>query len=807
MVKNFLIVAFRNLRRNKAFSAINIVGFALGIATCLLILLFVGHELSYDRYNDHADRIVRVTFQANMPGGLIKEADVMAPVGPSLKRDFPEVLEATRVRTFGTPRLSNGSQIFREDAFAFVDSNFFRVFTIPLLRGDAATALNLPQSIVITKSVARKYFGTEDALGKTIVFKEDNLAPMKVTGIIDEIPENSHFHFGLLASLAGWPEANDPSWLSSNFHTYLLLPKNYDYKNLESQLPREVDNYIGPQFQKALGISLGEYRKAGNSINFLLQPLTEIHLHSNLTGELEANGDIRYVYIFSTVAVFMLLIACINFMNLSTAGASKRAREVGIRKVMGSLRGRLVGQFLAESLLLTALSMGLALLLVYMVLPLFNGLTGQNLGIHWLAMPWLIPAMVGFGLSIGILAGSYPAFFLSSFKPIAVLKGRLTAGKGGNLLRSVLVVFQFFISIVLIISTVVVYRQLSYIRNERLGYDRDRVVVVQEAWWLGKKLDAYRQELLNDPRVANVSLSGFIPAGQSYGNNYMVNPDGKSSQLIKTVCYEVDDSYIPTLGMQMASGRNFSKGFGTDSTAVIVNETAARAFGWGLNAIGHTVAHTEEDGTRKVYRVIGIVRDFHFRSFHEMITPLLMELGGDASNMIVRTKTKDYAGLLADMNRKWERTKAEAPFSYSFLNNRFNDTIKTEQNIGRILGIFAGLTIFVACLGLFGLATFTAEQRTREIGIRKVLGADAGTIVALLSKEFLRLVGLAFLIATPVAWLAVNRWLQDFAYRVSVGWWIFALAAGLTLVITLLTISLRAVRAALANPVDSLRTE
>jgi putative ABC transport system permease protein len=807
MIRNFLLVAFRNLRRNKAFSAINIVGLAIGIAACLLILLFVGHELSYDRYNDKADRIVRVTFQARMQGGGIKEANVMPPVGPALKKDFPEVLEATRLREYGMPRLSNGKQIFREDKFAFADSNFFRVFTIPLLRGDTATALTQPNTIVITKAVARKYFGTEDALGKTIVFKEDNLAPMKVTGIIDEIPENSHFHFSLLASMTGLPEANDPSWLNSNYFTYLLLPKHYDYKKLEAQLPHELDKYAGPQFQKGIGLSLGDYRKAGNSIDLLLQPLTDIHLHSNLTGELEANGDIRYIYIFSAIAVFMLLIACINFMNLSTAGASKRSREVGIRKVLGSMRGQLLGQFLAESLLLTAVAMILALALVYWALPLFNYLTGQTLNIHWGSMPWLMPALIGFGLFTGILAGSYPAFFLSAFNPVAVLKGRLTAGKGGARLRSGLVVFQFFISISLIVGTVVVYRQLSYIRHERLGYDRDHVVVVQEVWWLGKNVDAFRQELLNDPRVASVSLSGFLPAGQSYGDNYMVNPDGNASQLVKTVNYQVDESYIPTLGMQLAAGRNFSKAFGTDSSAVIVNETAARTFGWGHNALGHTLAHTENDGTRKVYRVVGVLRDFHFRSFHELITPLVMELGGDYSNMIVRTRTSDYTGLLAEMKRYWADAKAEAPFSYSFLDDRFDDSIKAEQTIGRILGIFAGLTIFVACLGLFGLATFTAEQRTKEIGIRKVLGADTRTIVALLSKDFLRLVALAFLIATPAAWLGMNRWLQDYPYRITIGWWVFALAAGLTLVITLLTISLRALKAALANPVDSLRAE
>ena len=579
MIRNFFVIAFRNLRRNKAFSAINIVGLAIGIATCLLILLFVGHELNYDRFNEKADQIVRVTFDANMPGGAIKEAHVMPPVGPALKRDFPEVLAATRLRNYGVPRLSNGRQIFREDAFAFADSNFFQVFTIPMVEGDAATALTQPNSIVITRAVAKKYFGSGDALGKTIVFKENNLPPMKVTGIIDQMPENSHFHFSLLAAMSGLQEASDPSWMNSNFFTYLVLPKHYDYRKLEAQLPAEIDKYVGPQLQKGLGVSLSDFRKAGNSIDLRLQPMTDIHLHSNLGGELEANGDVRYVYIFSAVAVFMLLIACINFMNLSTAGASRRAREVGIRKVMGSMKGQLVGQFLAESLLLTAVAMGLAAVLVYMTLPLFNQLTGLQLRIRAESMPWLIPVLVGFGLFTGVLAGSYPAFYLSSFNPVRVLKGRLTAGKGGVRLRSGLVVFQFFISIGLIVGTVTVYRQLNFIRHERLGYDREQVVVVQEAFWLGKSLDAFRQDLVNDPRVSSVSLSGFLPAGQTYGNNYTVSPDGNAAQLVKTLCYEVDDKYIATLGMQIAAGRNFSRAYGTDSSAVIVNETAARTFG------------------------------------------------------------------------------------------------------------------------------------------------------------------------------------------------------------------------------------
>jgi len=807
MLRNFFLITIRHLRRNRWSTTINIAGLALGIAACLVILLYVSDELSYDRYNEKADRIFRVTFRGVMQGGEINEADAMPPVARALKNDFPEIQQVTRIRQMGTPRLVSGTKILREDRFAFVDTNFFQVFTLPLIRGDARTALSQPNSVVITRAVAKKFFGNEDPIGKVLVSKEDNLKPMIVTGEIEEVPANSHFHFGIFASMTGLPEANSPSWMTSNFHTYVVLPKGYDYRKLEARLPAEIDKYIGPQLKQGLGITLGDFRKKGGSIGLLLQPLTAIHLHSNLTGELEANGDVSYVYIFSAVAIFMLLIACINFMNLSTAAATKRAREVGVRKVLGSLRGQLVLRFLGESLLLTAIAFVLAIGLVYWALPFFNGIAGRNLSLHWGANLRLTAMLIGMVFLTGLLAGSYPAFFLSSFKPIAVLKGRLTSGGRSMTLRSALVVFQFFISIGLIVGTAIVYDQLSYIRHKRLGYDREQVIVVQEPYWLGKNLDAFRNRLREDPRVGGLTTSGYLPAGPSYSNNFMAYGDGASTQLLKSVRFEVDESYIPTLGMEMAKGRNFSRSFGTDSSAIILNQTAAAAYGWGDNALGHTITHSEGNGVSRTYHVIGVVKDFNFQSLHELIKPLVMTLGGDASNVFVKARTADIPGLLASMQKEWSDDKAAMPFSYTFLDDRFNNTYRSEQNIGRVLGIFAGLTIFVACLGLFGLATFAAAERTREIGIRKVLGAGTRTIVTLLSKDFLRLVGLAFLIAAPAAWLGMNKWLRDFAYRITVPWWIFAITALLVTVITLLTIGFRALKAASANPVESLRSE
>ena len=806
MLRNQFKVALRNLWRNKGFSAINISGLAIGIATCLLILLFLQNEFSYDRYNEKADRMVRVVFRGNTGAQEMKEANVMPPVAQALKSDFPEVQEATRIRTFGVPRITYKDKTFRENAFAFVDSNFFQVFTIPLIQGDAKTALLQPNAVVISRAVAKKYFGNEDPLGKVLQFKDNNAA-LTVTGVIDKVPLNSHFHFDLFASMSGLPEAKVSSWMTSNFYTYLVLPEGYDYKRLEAKLGPEVDKYIGPQMQQAMGLTLAQFRQQGNQIGFALQPITDIHLHSDLTGDMEPYGDIRYIYIFSAVAVFMLLIACINFMNLSTAGASKRAKEVGIRKVMGSVKGQLVQQFLTESFILTFVALMLALGLVQWALPVFNDLAGQNLSLHLMTHLWVLPALIGLGLFIGFLAGSYPAFYLSSFNPVAVLKGRFASGKKSSGFRSGLVVFQFFISITLIVGTLVVYKQLAYIQHKKLGYDKDQVLVLQETYWLGHNHDAFRQQLQQDPRVLSVSSSGFLPAGSSDASLFYAYPDNHSSELVKTQMYYVDDQYIPTLGMEMASGRNFSKAFGSDSTGIIINETAARAYGWGENALGRTITHRDNDGKNYTYSVIGVVKDFHFKSLHELIAPLAMTLSSNSGSMIVKVKARDIAGLLASMKKEWKDFKPDAPFSYSFLDERFNTTYKAEQNIGYILGIFAGLTIFVACLGLFGLVTFTAEQRTKEIGIRKVLGASVTGIVTLLSKDFLKLVLLAFLIAMPVAWYVMNRWLDDFAYHMTINGWVFALTALLAMTLTFFTISFQAIKAAIANPVKSLRAE
>ncbi|TAE48294.1 MAG: FtsX-like permease family protein, partial [Bacteroidetes bacterium] len=679
-------------------------------------------------------------------------------------------------------------------------------FSLPLAEGEIRTALREPNSLVISRSMAETYFGTEEAIGKVLKIG-DWEKPQTVTAVMEDIPLNSHFHFDILASMTGMPEAQSTSWMESGFFTYLVLAPGADYKQLEAKLPQDIDKYIGPQMQEAMGVTLAEFRNQGSDLGFNLQRLTDIHFHSVSEGDLEPGGNLQYVYIFSAIALFILLIACINFMNLSTAGATRRAREVGIRKVMGSAQSSLIGQFMTESLMITAFSLLLAVGMVVLALPFFNTLTGISLRINVLENPWLLPGLLAVGLVTGLLAGSYPAFFLSSFKPIAVLKGKFKIEDRRSGLRGALVVFQFFVSILLIISTLIVYGQLTFIQHKELGYQKEQVIVLPDIAALGNRSSVFRDQLAQDPRVLQLSISGYLPVGESFGNNFFLAPDHNAGQVVKTLRYDVDEHYLQTLGMKLKAGRNFSPEFGTDSSAVILNETAAAALGFGDDASGRTVIHQNKQGVQERFQVIGVVKDFHFRSLHEAISPLVMRFQGNAGSVIVKANPADMAGLLASARQYWSQLAGDEPFTYSFLDERFEKAYQNEQRTGLILGIFAGLTIFVACLGLLGLVTFSIGQRNKEIGVRKVLGATVTSIVALLSAEFLKRVLLALVLASPAAYWAMSQWLADFAYRIDIPWWAFALAGGAALLLAFATISFQSIRAAIANPVNSLRSE
>lgn len=809
MIKNYFTIAWRNLLKNKTFSLINILGLSIGISVCFIIMLFVQDELSYDRFNVKADRMYRIAFRATMNGGKINESNVMPPVAGTLKNDYPEVEEATRIYVGGKPKITYGNNTFKDGLVALVDSNFFNVFTIPLIEGGKNTVMLEPYSVVLTKEFAGKLFGAENPIGKLIKIAGGNdSTPCKVTGIIDKVPRNSHFHFDVFVSLSSLPYAKDPSWMSSGMFTYMVLKQGADYKKLEAKFPGMVEKYMGPQIQQEMGLTLSQFRTQGNDLGFILIPLTKIHMGGFPSNyELEPPGDIRYIYIFGAVALFMLIIACINFINLSTASASKRAKEVGVRKVMGSAKTDLVKQFLIESALITFIALLISSVLVVIALPEFNTSAGKNL------VPGFslgrVAGILSLGLLVSFLAGIYPAFFLSSFKPIATLKGRLSATTKSYGLRSSLVVFQFFISVSLITGTIIVYQQMKFIREKKLGYDKEQLLVIGNSWQLGKNEKILRDELLRDTRVANVTISGYKPAGWSDNNNALSYPEGQENRLTTSLEYKIDERYIPTFGIEMAAGRNFSSQFSTDSVGMIMNESAVKAYGFKDNAdaIGKRIIRQNSDrGTNVPYTIVGVVKDFNFKSLHEAITPLLMVLN-PGSGLLIKTKTKDVAGLLATIKKRWQDFGPEDPIDYAFLDELYNQTYEAEQKTGTILNIFAILTILVACLGLFGLATYTAQQRAKEIGIRKVLGASVSQVTTMLSKEFVKLVVIACIIAFPLSYWAMNKWLQDFAYRITIVWWVFALAGFAAIIIAIVTISFQAIKAAVANPVKSLRTE
>lgn len=806
MFRNYLKIAWRSLLRNKSFSAINILGLSIGMAVCFIILLFVQDELSYDRFNVKANNIYRIDFKANINGGKINESNVMPPVARTLQQDYPEVKEATRLRQLGHPHVLVNGKEFYDASLVYVDSNFFNVFTIPFLQGDAKTALLRPLSLVISKAMAKKFFGNENPMGRLINLNKDkSIPPFTITGVFDEIPANSHFHFDLFGSMINDPEQSGSSWLSSNYFTYVVLQNGYDYKKLEAKLPGMVEKYMGPQIQQYMGMSLAQFRTKGNELGFKLMPLTKIHLYGDSTSEFEPGGDIRYIYIFGAVALFMLLIACINFINLSTAGAAKRAKEVGIRKVMGSLRRELVKQFLIESLLITVLSLAIAGLLMQFALPVFNGLSGKHL--HFGSQLKPILAFLALGLLVSILAGMYPAFFLSSFKPVATLKGKFTTQATTYNLRSGLIVFQFFIAICLITSTIVVNTQMKFIQTTKLGYNKDQLIILNNSYALGKNEAVFRDQLLNDTRIENVTISAYRPVGPTNSNNALAWPEGRENELVNAVEYSIDERYIPTFGMQLTAGRNFSPAMKTDSLAMIINETAARTFGWGNNAIGKKIVRENSNrGSHITYTVVGIVKDFHFKSLHQAITPLLMVLNPEFG-LIIKAKTNNIPGLLASMKQQWDTYNTGEPFTYSFVDDLYNKTYVAEQKTSRILNIFSALTILVACMGLFGLVTYTAEQRAKEIGIRKVLGATVTQVTSMLSKDFLKLVGIACIIAFPLSYWIMHQWLLDFAYRIRLHAWMFIGAGCIALVIALCTVSVQSIKAALANPIKAIRSE
>jgi putative ABC transport system permease protein len=806
MLRNFVKTAYRSLLINKGFTLINILGLALGLTACLLIIFYVFDELSYDRFNIKSNRIYRVNEDLKLGDNKVQYAVAMPPLAQALKNDFPEVENTVRIRRAGGFHIQKVNEQFQENNVFFADPSLFDVFTLPMLYGNAKQALTEPNSVVLTASAAKKYFSKLNVVGQKLIV-DDNKA-LAITGVIKDLPKQSHFQADFLVSMATWADSRSVEWLRSDYNTYVLLREGADYKKLEAQFPQLLRKYAGGQMQSELNMSIDAFEKSGSFFRMNMMRLTDIHLHSNLTGELGTNGNVQYVYIFSAIALFILLIACVNFMNLSTARSSNRAREVGIRKVLGSSRGYLISQYLTESVLVTFVATLTAVVLAYMLLPGFNQLAGKNLELNAHIFHWLIPVLLVTILSIGFLAGSYPALFLSAFKPIDVLKGTLSTGFKGGRLRSILVVVQFSISIFLIIGTIVIYNQLNYIQTRDLGYNRNQVLVIQNAYELGNHAKTFKQEVKQLPGVLNATLTEFLPTSPSRNTsifNKEAAPDPKKALFPQT--WSIDEDYINTLDMKLALGRSFSATMPTDSSGIIINETAAKFLGF-KDPLNKTLFRSSggEHPSYKPYQIIGVIKDFNFSSFRENISPVVMVLDQDHGSLSVRVNTANIPALLKQIEQKW-KLLSSTHFQYSFMDADFEASYRSEQRVGHIFIVFTSLAIIIACLGLFGLAAYAAEQRTREIGIRKVLGASVTTIVRMLSKDFIKLVIISIVIASPLAWLCMHKWLQDFAYRIQIAWWIPVLAGVTAIVIAFITVSFQSAKAAVANPVDSLRSE
>jgi len=810
MLTNYLKIAFRNLLKHKVYSSINVFGLGIGMACSILILLWVRDELSYDRFHANAGRVYRVTREWKNQDGQtsLHLARVAPPIGPLLKHDFPNIVEdVVRIRADYNTLLKLGDRTFVEERFFWAEANIFDIFSFSLLKGDPATALKEPNSVVLSEAMAQKYFGAADPLGKTIYY--ENQADLKVTGVVRNVPPNSHFKFDFLGSFITLEnffgrDFMATNWGRNNYLTYLLLPEGLPAEVLREQIPAFLDKHITQLVINNTGQPPTNKPSLTNQLH--LQKLTDIHLHSHLTTEIEQNGDIVNVYLFSAIAFFILLIACINFMNLATARSAKRAKEIGLRKVLGAYKKQLVQQFLGESLLIAALALLLAVALVEAALPFFNEFVGKSLSLNVWQNPGLLVGLIAITLFVGLLSGSYPAFLLSSFRPARILKGEdKTSGKSA--FRTALVVGQFSISIGLIISMGMVYHQLDFLRNKKLGFDKEQVLILRANGDVQEHFQTIKSRLMENSAILNVTASRLVPSNKllnSWGGQ-VFDGDKKENLTFRLAVVEVNYDFFSTYRIPFLAGRDFSREHATDdSAAFILNRAAVEQLGWPPGeAVGKPMVYGNRTG-----HIVGVVEDVHFESLHNKIVPViyLIDRGG-SPQFALRLSGRDISGTLAFIKTIWSEYQPDYPFEYRFLDEQLRSLYDSEENLGQVFGIFSLLAVLIACLGLYGLAAYAAEQRTKEIGIRKVLGATIGSLVGLMSKEFLKLVIIANLIAWPLAWFAMDRWLNNFAYRIEIAWWVFIAAGALALAIALLTVSWQAIRAAIANPVKALRYE
>lgn len=806
MIGNYLAVAIRSLSRDRLFSLINILGLSLGIACALVITLFVLDELSFDRHHEKADRIHRVILDAKLMGKEIQGPISPAPMAAAIRAEIPEVETAVRLWRRSDVVVARGADTFTEDVY-YADPEYFEVFTHPLLEGDPATALVEPNSIVLVQRAAKRLFGEHHALGETVTV---NGTDFKVTGVADDIPYNSHLLLDYLVSMSSrTPNREDEVWVSNNFRTYLVAREGASPEKIEDKLNAIVRRYAAPQIKTFLKVTMEVFEEQGGRYRFHLQPLTDVYLRSDFPFGMERNGDIDTVYMFASIAVLIVLVACVNYTNLTTARASRRSVEIGIRKAVGAERGHLLRQFLGESILTTAAAAFIAVFLAELALPALSGFLDKPLslarfdGWQFLAAVLMVPL-------VGVAAGAYPAFVLSAFRPQAVLKGGgKSAGRG--LLRSALVVFQFVVCVALVVGTIVVNEQMRFVRSKNLGFEKERTLVLHRAWPVRQKFDAFRESLTRDPRILAVSGSSDVP-GRWFNNSAFMPEDAPAGQSYLLWRLSVDEDFVETMGLAVAEGRGFSRAFPSDTSAVLVNRTAAALMGWD-EPIGKRIRHP---GVRQdqptTYTVVGVLEDFHFQTLRETIRPLIVQHVGhsetnNVNNVVIRFKTDDLASLLESVEAAWTAIRSDQPFIYSFLDDDLETLYAADRKVAQIAGGFSVLAILIGCLGLFGLTSFTTAQRTKEIGIRKVLGASEGSVVRMLSTDVIRFVLIGNAIAWPIAYVVMEQWLQSFAYRTTLGVGPFAAGGLVALAVSLATVSVLTVRAARSNPVEALRYE
>ena len=799
MLKNYFLVALRNLKKHKVFSLINICGLSVGLAVFWLMALYIGDELSYDRQSVNADRLYRVVHQAAWSNGSFHLAPTSAPFGPALKKDYSEIEDIARIDAEGGGTIVYEDKKISAEDILVADNSLLTMFQYPMLYGDAQTALAKPGAIVLTKTLAEKLFGDASyALHKTIQY-QNSTEPMEVTGVLEDIPLNSHLHFSGVRSM---PPNFDEPWPAFHLYTYILLNKNADVRKLEAKLPGFYNNH------------LKSFMGAGTKYQMELQPVTSIHLHSNLDYEIGRNSDIRYIYLFAGVALLVLLIAVINYINLATARSSIRVREIGVRKVIGSGRSQLISLFLAESVFFTLAAAALAVSLAAFMMPVFNRLADKNLSLWEFGLAPTVAVLLVFSVLTGLAGGFYPALFLSGFKTIPALKGLQGNLRGNALFRKSLVTFQFVITIALVAASGILYQQMRFMLNKDLGFNKDQVLsfhIYNHS--LREHTTELKAKLMQNPLIEGAAVAGNPIGHNDIGSgSFNFEENGQiSGEARMAQSFVVDPAFLGTMQIKLAAGRNFSDDMATDrSQAVLVNETLTRQLGW-KEPIGKRVQfHTDDQGHVAEARVIGVVKDFNIYSLQHKIEPLLLQMPAqkrDEDNLYVRVSKKNVAAALAYIESTYRSFDSSSPFEFHFLDENFAQQYASERKLGNLLLVFTILAVLIACLGLFGLVTFAVEQRKKEIGIRKVLGSSIGGIVSLVSKDLLRPVVLAILIATPLAWFGMTRWLNGFAYHVAISVWLFVAAGFVAVFIALLTVSLRALRAALANPVNSLRSE